>query len=374
MSSLSMLSSDGTAAAGARKSLMISLISLILALLTGLHFSWASLDQRLATISAVHDIAALDSGMRAHLQTGLPLTEFAGFERISGNLLRVAADVSAVAVRDRAGRLLHQNSRENDRTDFPPFIGQENVVLQDGREIALQVEGNVMRLALPLETSLETAGSLEVELLHPMSQTFDPGYFLVLYLLAIALTCTVGIFLYGVATDGEVLRWRDRTSPLIVFFALALLLTGVFYAILVENRASETAGGIAGSFAARIHQAVDLGISVDDLSGLDQIVAEMRQSDEMISHVALIEGSQVTTSSGLPQNSLLRNVQTLPLTAIYELRPRQIYQRQFQVAVGLESSALVQMGLTHSWPLYLSFLILPCLIWMRQRSSMKDRT
>src|SRR3546814_6355180 len=104
---------------------------------------------------------------------------------------------------------------------------------------------------------------------------------------------------------------------------------------LSADKAEEIAGAYAHSLGARIGEAVAVGISPDNLSGLDRVVDEYRDSNRVIGYVALLEGNRVAASTGYGEPGRRWDRPAGYLDAVYEIRPRRLYTPQYRVAVGI---------------------------------------
>ncbi|RED53231.1 hypothetical protein [Aestuariispira insulae] len=341
------------------------LVLLILFFATTL-YAWSQVSHHLLIKRGVHGLAALDVTMQAHLQAGVPLSEFAGFERISESMLRVAPKIVSIVIRTADDRPIFWKNRTG-IIETPPIDADALLTMKNGRTLGLEVEDDLMRMAMPLHGPYGKEGSLEVELRRDLQDLFEPLYFGIFAGLLILIGVVYWFFLKVIATDQEVCRWYRKPVSVLAQALLILALAAAFLGMLTEKRASDTAEAIATSFGARIDQAMTMGIDPGDLAGLDLIVEEMRQSDEMVSHVALIEGSEITTAAGVSDGTAALQLVDRPLTATFELRPRQIYHRQFQVSVGMGMLPVLRLVAEQAWLLLFPAIALLLLIWIQRR-------
>jgi hypothetical protein len=100
-------------------------------------------------------------------------------------------------------------------------------------------------------------------------------------------------------------------------------------------KAVETANAYGESLGSRIGDAMALGIDPIDLVGLDEVIREYRESNDIISYVALLEGNRIVAAAGLEDATDRWLRPDGEFDAVIEVRPRRLYRPQYRVAVGI---------------------------------------
>ncbi|GHD45485.1 hypothetical protein GCM10017083_13490 [Thalassobaculum fulvum] len=321
---------DSAALAAARLRTVLAFALTLLAILVLGAAIWLQVAARFDTARIRTEAETVRNAMSGMLAMGLPLKDFIGFPAVSARVFHANPGVRAIVVRDLGGRPVLSTIDAGVAGSAPAFgatISADDVVVDR--------IGELSRVALPVVNRFGPVGT--VELVFARDPVGDLTRNAALAGLAATTLLTIGLIVHGLAIANPEFfaSRRDLLGAYATVAALGLALTASTLAGLAAEKAAETAGAYASSLGARLGEAVAVGISPEDLSGLDDVVQEYRASNRIIGYVALLEGNRIAAATGLTPG--LRRWQRPRgyFDAIYEVRPRRLYTPQYRVAVGI---------------------------------------
>ena len=330
---------DGAALAAARVRTVLAFAATLLAILVLGALVWLQVAARFDTARLRTEAETVRNAMSGMLSMGLPLEDFIGFPAVSARIFQVNPSVRAVVVREPGGRPVLSSPAANGTIDWdgPAFVPPVEL-----DAVVVDRAGGYDRVAMPIFNRFGPAGSLE--LLFERDPMRDLARNAALAGLAAVTLLTIGLVVHGLAiANPEFFQSRrDLIGTYATVSALGLALAASTLVGLAAEQAEETAGAYAYSLGARLGEAVALGISPDDLSGLDDVVKEYRDSNRIIGYVALLEGNRIAAASGLDADARRWRHPDGYLDAIYEVRPRRLYTPQYRVAVGIHWRVVVR--------------------------------
>ncbi len=330
---------DSSVLASARVKTVLVFALTLLALLVLSAAVWLQVAARLDTARVRTEAETVRNAMSGMLSMGLPLEDFIGFPAVSARVFQANANVRAIVVREPGGRPVLSNPVAAGGVDWamPLFAGP----IESG-SVSVDKAGGYARVAVPIFNRFGPAGSLEV--LFERDPVRDLARNAALAGLAAITLLTIGLVVHGLAiANPEFFQSRrDLIGAYATISALGLALTTSTLVGLAAEQAKETAGAYAYSLGTRLGEAVDLGISPDSLSGLDDVVKEYRDSNNVIGYVALLEGNRIATATGLAAAGGRWVDPDGYFDALYEVRPRRLYTPQYRVAVGIHWRVVLQ--------------------------------
>lgn len=347
----------GAAVAMARiRCVLVSTLTLCAILVLGA-VVWLQVAARFDTARVHTEGETVRNAMGGMLSMGVPLDDFIGFDAVAARIFHANPGILAIVVRDRAGHVVLSSPSGSPIVADLPAPDIASVTGADA-SVLDRVGGN-SRLTMPISNRFGPVGSLELvferSLVHDLTRQAALAGLAAIALLA------VGLVVHGLAiANPEFFQSRqDMVGAYLVASLLGLALTGSALVGLSAEKAEETAGAYAYSLGARLGEAVELGISPDDLSGLDAVVGEYRDSNSVIGYVALLEGNRITTATGLEGGDNHWELPSGYFDALYEVRPRRLYTPQYRVAVGIPwRIAMQELVDAAMLPLALAVLVL----------------
>lgn len=323
---------DGEALAAARIRTVLAFSLTLLAILVLGAAVWLQVAARFDTARIRTEAETVRNAMSGMLSMGLPLEDFIGFPAVSSRVFHANPGVRAIVVREPGGRAVLASpaglSVDWNAAAFGPAVAPGDVLVD-------RTNGRA-RVAMPVFNRFGPAGSLE--LLFERDPVRDLTRNAALAGLAALTLLTIGLVVHGLAiANPEFFQSRrDMIGAYATISALGIALTASTLVGLASEKAEETAGAYAYSLGTRLGEAVELGISPDGLSGLDDVVKEYRDSNRVIGYVALLEGNRIATATGLDAEVLRWVPPAGYFDALYEVRPRRLYTPQYRVAVGID--------------------------------------
>lgn len=287
-----------TLAARARSAALLALVAaLSLALL--IYVGWGEAKRgypEFVIDKLVAQGEVVENAMAGHLRAGLPLGEFPGFQQIAGPIMAADPSIAAIIARDISGAAAF-TAGDAAAPAVSPGAGEERFTLRRG-ESWLQV-------SLPLRSRFEMAGRLEVTMARGGVDARIAAMLPMLGALAGGLTLVFGGFAFfassraGVRAGGGVVGLYA-----LIFITVAAAVTANLVSLYSEG-AQAKAMAVSDSLGQRISPLFEYGLSLDDVVGLDELLADYRRLNEDISAVGVVRDGVVVIHSdpamiGLP--------------------------------------------------------------------------
>ncbi len=329
---------DGPAVAAARVRAALLFVATLVGILGLAAVTWMQVSERFDTARVRTEGETVRNAMAGMLSMGLPLQDFIGFEAVSARVVQSNPGIRRIIVRDRGGAVVLASPR-------PPGGAASLPAAPADAAAALEGLDGASRLTMPIVNRFGPAGTLE--LVYDRSPLGDLTRNAALAGLAAMALLAVGVVVHGLAIANP--EFFQSRWELVAGYAAASVI-GVALAAsalvgLAAEKAEETAGAHAYSLGARLGEAVSLGISPDDLSGLDEVVREYQESNAVIGYVALLEGNRIAAAAGLDPAEVRWHHPSGYFDALHEVRPRRLFTPQYRVAVGIRwAVAMRQLG------------------------------
>ncbi len=321
---------DGAALVSARLRTVLAFSLTLLAILVLGGAIWLQVAARFDTARIRTEAETVRNAMSGMLAMGLPLEDFIGFPAVSARVFQTNPGVRAVVVRDAGGRPV-LSTVKGDVAWPPPAFGVSMTV----DDVVVDRVDGLSRVALPIVNRFGPVGT--VELVFERDPLGDLTRNAALAGLLATTLLAIGLIVHGLAIANPEFfeSRRDLLGAYATVAALGLALAASTLGGLAAEKAAETAGAYASSLGARLGEAVAVGISPEDLSGLDDVVQEYQASNRIIGYVALLEGNRIAAATGLATGQRRWKRPEGYFDAIYEVRPRRLYTPQYRVAVGI---------------------------------------
>lgn len=229
------------------------------------------------------------------LQAGLPLRQFVGFETLSTPLLNSDKLLQSIVVSDLRGSTLFSSNAEG-IDPVRPAADQSLPLRTPGSDVSplftIQETSEYFIAVLPLENKFETVGFLSISLdkVSIFAQVKESFGMVFLVMLGLAIVVLVGAFFLHGMRAAVATRWLQPFFAMIFIVAAIVVttLTVQIYSHGVQAKAS----ALADSLATRVGSVFDLGLSLDDISGIDQALIEYHQRNPELDSVALTLNGQ----------------------------------------------------------------------------------
>ncbi len=271
---------------------LISVLTLLLLVYTGYGetlLTYKRLEQEQVRAQAGLVRSTIDNT----LQSGIPLSDIAGIDRLVQSTLMSLPGVNAVTVMDVSGRQI-----------YPRSIGEISLNISNmlpieaGTDIddAMTEDEQVISFSLPLVSRLETEGFLQVELSksyieETVQQIFSPLFVIAMVLAALALPAS-----WLLARSPLSRFWQEQGWFTLSFSLMSLVLVMVLAGLYIQS-ASHRVEQVNDSLVARLSVADSHGIPLSMLSGINDLLQEYKLLNPELDSLTLSRDSQVQYSS-----------------------------------------------------------------------------
>lgn len=224
----------------------------------------------------------IQDDVEEYLRSGQPLGDFAGFRSLAQPLIDSDPTLASLVIRSQSGAHLFEAGAVGDEEQLPS-LPQSPVDHLD------QVDEDHLHVVLPLRNKFETSGSLVVSMEIPaVTGSLDASFRSLLPWCAL-LCLALGGFAAAIAhwEPTRRVRWHRGLFAgafLVVSVAEVLILVDLY-----SDGARAKARAMADSLDARLNEIVDLGLSMDDFSGISEAMADYRKLNPDIGAVAVVE-------------------------------------------------------------------------------------
>jgi len=230
------------------------------------------------------------------LQAGLPLRQFVGFETLAAPLVDSDSLLQSIVVSDLRGSILFSASAQGrDPVSALPDqalpIGKTETGLSPAFTIQETPQNYIA--VLPLENKFETVGFLsitldKVSILSAVKERFEMVFGIMLALAAISLFGA--FFLYGFRSSVSG-RWLQP-----FFAAIFIIAVGVVTTVSIQiysQGVQAKASALADSLSTRVGTVLDLGLNLEDISGVNEALIDYHQRHPELDSVALTLNGEV---------------------------------------------------------------------------------
>ncbi|MFN3401971.1 MAG: hypothetical protein ACK4Z4_16645, partial [Ferrovibrio sp.] len=235
----------------------------------------------------------VQAALETYLRAGLPLAQFPGFRSIAEPIRQSDPTIAAIAARDRAGHTVFMAGD----TSVPQLPAASQPGGTATARYTVRDDGLWLQVALPLRNRFEAVGELTVTMPRPAIARVTDAHLPALAAFAAGMALLFGIFSLWVAP-----RLRDHRMPWIGIgytAVFALVAAGVVASLLslYADGAQSKAKALADSLAERIRPVVAYGLTLQDLEGLDRMLAGYRRLNPDIQAVGITQNGRILVHS-----------------------------------------------------------------------------
>jgi len=235
----------------------------------------------------------VQAALETYLRAGLPLAQFPGFRSIAEPIRQSDPTIAAIAARDRSGHTVFMAGD----TSVPQLPAASHAGGTAPARYTVGDDGMWLQVALPLRNRFEAVGELTVTMPRPAIARVTDAHLPALAALAAGMALLFGIFSLWAAP-----RLRGHRIPWIGIgytAVFALVAAGVVASLLslYADGAQSKAKALADSLAERIRPVVAYGLTLQDLEGLDRMLAGYRQLNPDIQAVGITQNGRILVHS-----------------------------------------------------------------------------
>jgi len=235
----------------------------------------------------------VQAALETYLRAGLPLAQFPGFRSIAEPIRQSDPTIAAIAARDRAGHTVFMAGD----TSVPQLPAASQPGGTATARYTVRDDGLWLQVALPLRNRFEAVGELTVTMPRPAIARVTDAHLPALAAFAAGMALLFGIFSLWAAP-----RLRGHRIPWIgigytAVFALVSAAVVASLLSLYADGAQSKAKALADSLAERIRPVVAYGLTLQDLEGLDRMLAGYRQLNPDIQAVGITQNGRVLVHS-----------------------------------------------------------------------------
>ncbi|WP_430463530.1 MFS transporter [Tabrizicola sp.] len=269
-------------------------MTLVAALSLGLliYVGWADAKRNLPDFETKKMAAQgelVQTAMESFLRAGLPLDQFVGFAQIAEPTLDSDPDIISIAAYDADGRQVFGAGD----TSVQPIAGQRAEL-----GYGIRTDGEWLQIALPLRDRFQPVGDLIVtmkaETVVRKVSTAIIGLLPVCAFLVGAFF--ISVLILGPRALGGRVPWIGIGYVFIYFMAAMFLVVSLI--TLYAEGAQSTAKAMGDSLSQRIAPVFKYGLSLNDLSGLDEALSQYHSINPEIRDVAVILDEKIVVRSG----------------------------------------------------------------------------
>lgn len=235
----------------------------------------------------------VQAALETYLRAGLPLAQFPGFRPIAEPIRQSDPGIAAIVARDRAG---HTVFAAGD-TGVPQLPGAAIAGAAATARYTIRDDGVWLQVALPLRNRFEIVGELTVTMPRSAIARVTDAHLPVLAALAGGMAVLFGLFSLWAAS-----RLRNHRIPWIgigytAVFALVAAAVVASLVSLYADGAQSKAKALADSLAERLRPVVAYGLTLQDLEGLDRMLAGYRRLNPDIQAVGITQNGRILVHS-----------------------------------------------------------------------------
>lgn len=242
--------------------------------------------------------ATLQHTLNQFAQSGLPLNQFAGFDRRAEQLSGVDGSIHTVGLIGARGEtvactITHEHPIAEScaaefRAEDAEFQSHDDA---EGGAVAIVDNSTILRL--PVTDKFGPVGFLVLQVDGPTIRATIDEAFLPVFLTAAGLFLAFSVLQIAVVLKGTetARRWLRPTFTAVVVIMVAVLVVIMFQ--LYRKGVEGQAEGLARSMAARLTAVTEIGIPIDALSGIRESLADYRRINPQIAAITLTHNNKV---------------------------------------------------------------------------------
>ena len=362
---------------------MLVIVLSILTLLTYIGYNEAKLKYlpfQLNKLAAQGEI--VKTGFDGYLNAGLPIEQFSGFRSIASALLKSDSSIENIRVIDLSGDIIFFESTD----------GSEEALVKINQRLRTYYD-NPVDFNFPAGESLESeqsyvikqilnskfgpVGAVLVEAnkeqtIAELNKQFELPFQAIIGLSLLFLFIVIAYELLGAS---KLNRSRVfKIAYIFCYLALSVLISKTVYSV-YESGANATTLAMSDSMVQRLTTVTDVGINLDDLSGIDQMLGEYKAGNPTIAAIALIKGDINIAHTDSAQVG--KHYQMVPNSSEYinQLGTEQGEALGFRVAVNIQTDAFLRTFLSSTKAFVVLFIAcaLIAFIFLNAGTSLLER-
>ena len=230
----------------------------------------------------------VQSAIEIYVRPGLPLQQFSGFQQISAPMVKADDLLDSMTVYRREGELVFTAGDKTVRS-LPPT--NERSLAND--TATMRMDDRLLQVVLPLRNKFERVGSLVLSTERDrISQRVNASFRPVFYIAQIAcLVFAMIVFATWGIPDSQ--RKRRVVSGFVASY-LCVAAAVAFTMISVFSEGAQSKGrALTDSLGQRLDDIINLGLQLDQIEGLDEVVDEYRRLNPDIQAVGITVNNRV---------------------------------------------------------------------------------
>ena len=233
----------------------------------------------------------IQNAMDSHLQAGIPIAQFGGFNSLSGALIQSDQYIFQISVFDTQNRDAIFINKQNDFDSNATFT--DYPTLAEKSKAQHFKSASTYRVSIPLSGKFGEVGRVELDVStlsvqQPIHKHFKQIsiYCAIVFIL---FTLTILIFSARSSEDESRDNYRQKVMNflyLISFLAISTVIASSMFKIYEEGASSKTAA-LTNAMGQRINVLLDLNIQLKDVAGLNKTFLTYQENNPEISMIAL---------------------------------------------------------------------------------------
>ncbi|MCW8928681.1 MAG: MFS transporter [Gammaproteobacteria bacterium] len=294
----------------------------------------------------------ITNSIESYLQAGLPINQYSGFHQLSETLLESDNSIEHLSVFDSSNQLVFFNQQssladkdktltENQNTSFKKKLSQRQYHLSETKlelkNYLIEESNSSLKLTLPLNSKFGQAGTLIIEAdKTSLFMVFEKEYHNVFIVYGLII---LFFALFTIIYEHYFSHSKHKKSILKTVYALSfLLMSGVIVAVvfqIYEQGAQAKTKALTDSMVSRLNSVLELGIKIEDISGINEAFTKYKISNPDIREIALIEDGMCKYHTEATLVGKQHTTQNDVYEYLVELKSNDQHNRELFVSVSL---------------------------------------
>lgn len=269
----------------------VSAICLVLLLFVA-HGTVAKTYEQLITEKLLAQGQLVQSSLESFIRPGLPLSQYVGFQQLTDTMVKNDEMMNSVGAFDREGEVIFMTSDRRLRA-LPPT--GERPLLADLATV--RSDPNHLQVVLPLRNKFERVGDLVVSIDRArLTQKVDSYFHAPIYVALIAALSFGAMMVTGWL--GKTGRGSRRVAVAFAATYLCVAVTIALTMVSVFSAGAQSKGrALADSLGQRLGGIVDLGLQLDQIDGLDEVLTEYRRLNPDVAAAGVTVNGRIVVHS-----------------------------------------------------------------------------
>ena len=329
---------------------MLVIVLSILTLLTYIGYNETKLKYlpfQLNKLAAQGEI--VKTGFDGYLNAGLPIEQFSGFRSIASTLLKSDSSIENIRVINLLGDIIFFESNDGSEEALVKFKQRSRTYYNNPLEFdfpaAESLESEQSYVIKQILTSkFGPVGAVLVEAnkkqtIAELNQQFELPFQAIIGLTLLFLFIVIAYELLGAQKLNRSKVFK--IAYVFCYLALSVLISKTVYSV-YESGANATTLAMSDSMVQRLTTAKDVGVDLDDLSGIDQMLEKYKSGNRTIAAIALIKGDINIAHTDPAQIGKLYQMVPNSYEYVNQLDSEQGEALDFRVAVNIPKDVLLQ--------------------------------